>query len=162
MRLMHLFFSLHGRIGRTRFWAGLIGVALLGSALGAYLLSEMFGQDYGALEPTALAKPAQQLMALISLILLYPVLAIVTKRLHDRGRGAWSALPVVLAGLAPAAAVLAGLAPRLSAVLAGAGSPLEIIGLALYGLLLLTIVIDLGFLPGQNGVNRFGADPQVH
>lgn len=161
MGLLNLFFSLHGRIGRGRFWLGLLGLGVVTTALAAYLLSEVFGQSYDALQPAALAKPAQQLMALVSIILLYPLLAVTVKRLHDRGRGAWSALPVVLAGLLPAAAVMGGLAGRAGDVVAGRGSPLEIIGVALFGLMLLVIVIDLGFLPGQKGVNRFGPDPRA-
>jgi uncharacterized membrane protein YhaH (DUF805 family) len=161
MGLLNLFFSLQGRIGRGRFWLGLVGLSIISTALAAYLLSEVFGQSYDALQPAALAKPAQQLMALVSVILLYPLLAVVAKRLHDRGRSAWGGLPVVLAGLLPAATVLSGLAGRVGDVLAGRGSPLEIVGVALYGLLLLVVVIDLGLLPGQAGVNRFGPDPRA-
>jgi uncharacterized membrane protein YhaH (DUF805 family) len=160
MGLLNLFFSLQGRISRLGFWLGLIGISVIGAALAAYLLSEIFGQNIGALSPATLAKPAQQLMALLSLILIYPVLAVVTKRLHDRGRTIWNALPIVLACLIPAGIVFAGLTERLAGVLTGTASPIEIIGLALYALLLLVILIDLGVFPGEMGVNRFGPDPR--
>jgi uncharacterized membrane protein YhaH (DUF805 family) len=160
MGVLHLFFSLQGRISRLGFWLGLIGVVLIGSGLAAYLLSEVFGQNIAALQPAALAKPAQQLMALLSLILIYPLLAVVTKRLHDRGRSMWNALPVVLACLIPAGVVFAGLTERVFAVLTGSANPVEIIGVALYGLLLLVILIDLGLFAGEVGVNRFGPDPR--
>ncbi|WP_127144539.1 DUF805 domain-containing protein [Pelagibacterium montanilacus] len=71
---MELFTSFHGRIGRRTFWLGMIGLVVLGIVLGLVIA------------PLGLVIGAGLASLLLSLLLLYPASAIITKRLADRGK----------------------------------------------------------------------------
>jgi uncharacterized membrane protein YhaH (DUF805 family) len=73
-------------------------------------------------------------------LLLFPTACILSKRLHDRGRAGWWGFLVVWA------LVEAWPAPS---------SPLGYAALAV----LAVTFLDLGFMPGASGPNRFGANP---
>lgn len=75
MSSSELYFSFNGRIGRQTFW--IHGVLLLaGIYLVALLLDALFGAEGG-------------LLGLITLLLIWPQLAIQAKRWHDRDKSAW-------------------------------------------------------------------------
>jgi uncharacterized membrane protein YhaH (DUF805 family) len=158
--LLHLFFSPSGRITRLGFWLGLIGLTIIGAALGAYALSSVFGQDLLALQPASLSKPAAQLLSLGAVILLYPLFAITAKRLHDRGRGAVGACLALILALVPIGVVLSGQTERVGGILSGSASPFELVCLAIFALLILFLLFELGLRSGQPGPNRYGPDPK--
>lgn len=84
MEPAQIFLSPHGRISRRTWW--LYGVAAI---LGLGLLLTALLRIAGADDDTA--------TAVVTLILLWPSLAISIKRWHDRGKSAWW----VLVGLIP-------------------------------------------------------------
>lgn len=73
---MSLFTSFEGSIGRGQFWLGMIILVVIAMAI-AFVTG-----------PLLVASPtAGAIFGLVlSLVLLYPVCAIITKRLHDRGK----------------------------------------------------------------------------
>jgi uncharacterized membrane protein YhaH (DUF805 family) len=142
------FFSFRGRINRAKYWLALliftiVGMVqgLVGFALGNAVLFQIFN-------------------FLIDLAVLVASIALGIKRLHDRDRSAWWLLlfylgPVVFAG-AGGAIMWAGassvgmtedwsLFPRLCLI---GGFTLGIWGL-----------VEIGFLRGSAGYNRFGPNP---
>lgn len=145
MGLLDWFFSFSGRIGRSRFWLGLLGVAIAG------------GLD---------AQLDGWLKTIIGLAVLWAFWALVVKRAHDRGRSAVfalaMALPFLLSWLvfvSPLA--LAGLLAGgpIGLVLGGALGGLVFAGWALVGGL--WFVIDLGLMPGEKLYNRYGQPPRA-
>ena len=85
---MDLFFNMNGKIGRKSFWIGVLCVLLVGIVV-SILLGVVLAAIGAGPGPAAL---------LVGLALLYPVIAIMAKRLRDRGRanvGLWVALYLV-------------------------------------------------------------------
>jgi uncharacterized membrane protein YhaH (DUF805 family) len=144
-------FSFRGRIRRTTF-----GFIVLGYA--AYVIVVIVAVET-LLPPTA--------RGLWFLGMWFPaavvVVAAVVCRLHDRGRSAWW-LSVFFG--APFAVLFPGFALSLahqngtiSTELFYAGiTPLLVVGNAL----LWWGVVEIGFLPGTKGENRFGPDPRAN
>ncbi len=86
MTLQQWAFSFKGRIGRRPFWAGIAACFILMTMIvllqNAFLLPDAF-------------------VATLFLLLLYPLAAIFTKRLHDRGKpGGWFTLIILAFALA--------------------------------------------------------------
>ncbi|MBE7219215.1 MAG: DUF805 domain-containing protein [Caulobacteraceae bacterium] len=123
--LNQLFLNGAGRIGRGPFWAGAV---VLMALLALY---------------EAATPPAAQRWTgwLADLLLLFAACAVLSKRLHDRGRSGWWAALVILAfdNVWPS--------PR------GLGW--------LFAPVLLAAAVDLGLLPGQSRFNRYGPRPQA-
>lgn len=75
-------------------------------------------------------------------VLIYVGVCVLSKRLHDRGRSGWLAAPVV------------------AAIIALSSAPLSFFDFA-WGLVLVWAVVELAMLPGEQGANRFGLNPQA-
>lgn len=135
MAIISFFLSPKGRISRSQFWLGMLGVAaVFGTALGLTFL-------------TAIAYAAIPLI-LIAFVATY-ILAI--KRLHDRNKTGWWTLVFLWAP---------GVLDRITDKLTEDSAMwwvLVLIGavLSLWGL------IELGFLRGTEGDNDYGPDPRV-
>lgn len=110
-----LLFSFVGRINRATYWTRAFPILL---ALGLFVMAAL------ALEFRTLWTQGV-VSFLLSLVGLWPVLAIAVKRLHDRGRSAWFLLTFFV--------------PVLGAI---------------------WLLMELWFLPGTRGANRFGEVPQ--
>lgn len=81
MTLLQWAFSFKGRIGRRPFWAGIASCFILVTLI--------------SLLQNALSIP-DAVIVVFFILLLYPLAAIFTKRLHDRGKpGGWFALIVL-------------------------------------------------------------------
>lgn len=81
MTLQQWAFSFKGRIGRRPFWAGIASYFILMTII--------------VLLQNAFALPETVVIVLL-VLLLYPLAAIFTKRLHDRGKpGGWFALVIL-------------------------------------------------------------------
>lgn len=133
-----LLFSFSGRINRAKYWLGTLILLIIGLVLGGFVFLIAAGGSG------------------ISLIILIPVgvvmfvigLAIAVKRLHDRDKsGAWLLVYYVLP------AVL----DRVARALEGSGGEL-LLSVASLGISLWAVV-ELGFLRGTAGPNRYGPDP---
>lgn len=133
-----IFLSFQGRLNRKPYWLGtlaIIGVIAV-AVLGLVFLTGGAG-GYAAI-------------AILYLVLLWPTLAIGVKRLHDRGKSAWWL-------------VVFYVVPTVLNVLAESGDGGDGIGAMIFGLAGLAIsiwaLVELGFLRGTVGANRYGPDP---
>ena len=95
---MDLFFSFEGRIPRSRFWIGVIALVVVMWILMA-ILALVFGTSmmmtYDPNKPEASIAAMMSAMipiGIISLISIWPSLAIYAKRWHDRNKSGWWSL----------------------------------------------------------------------
>jgi len=144
-----IFFSFHGRINRAKYWLAVliififdIALSLLGLAIGETTAFQIFS-------------------VLVNLAIFVASFAIAIKRLHDRNRSAWWLLlfymgPVLF--IATGVAIMWAVAGSAGIAQGGASFLLAfcLIGgfaLAIWG------SVEIGFLRGTTGYNRFGPDP---
>jgi uncharacterized membrane protein YhaH (DUF805 family) len=153
MGLLSFYFLPSGRIGRVRFWIGLFGLLFIAAGFNAWAFSSILGRDLlspGAIE---LAKPAMQLALMVNIVFAFPLFVLLARRFHDRNKGALWALPIVLAFVgAIAALIVSTTQPQNGLLIVGAIA-------LVWAVVLLWIVIELGFLRGTHGDNRYGRDP---
>jgi uncharacterized membrane protein YhaH (DUF805 family) len=127
----YLLTSFEGRINRQPFWLSLLALLVIEWVV-MLIVSMVLGTSMmGSIDPNmapdaaaAMATKAMIPIIIISLLFLYPALAIYTKRWHDRDKSGWWTLIAFV----------------------------PIIG----GIWLL---VELGFLRGTDGPNRFGDNP---
>ena len=166
MTLKDKLFGFHGRLRRQDWWVlgilvGLVqSVTHFGSArllgLDSYVL---IGGTYPVVgDPW----PALLHSLIVTLLFLWPQLALTAKRAHDIGRGAWSfALVWIVTGALAYWPVenFAVIDPiTRQADLWSRMEPWVVMGVALAGLLY--VFIPLGFIDGSPGPNRFGPSPK--
>lgn len=142
MGLSSLFFSLDGRINRAKFWAGTVILAVVSFAA-TYLIVALIG----------VSQAAVAFSAAVAFALAYPSYAVMAKRFQDRDKPGWLALiglvPVYVVNLLYTFEVFDSLDP----------SPLaQGIDVIIF-LIFLWILVELGFLKGTQGPNRYGPDP---
>ncbi len=92
----YLFTSFEGRINRKPFWLSLLALFvvewILMLVLGLVLGTSMMGNVDPNMAPDQAAAMATKGMIpiiIVSLVFLYPALAIYAKRWHDRGKSGW-------------------------------------------------------------------------
>jgi uncharacterized membrane protein YhaH (DUF805 family) len=152
VRKRHILFGFTGRLGRRDFWAlsvcALIGAIFI-NTLAVFAVALPLGQEYEQVD----ANPRMEPVHLAVLVLgIWAFAAISAKRMHDRGHSAWWVMafsPLLLVILLP----LLGPNPALEST---------------FGIILLLccpfalwLIVQLGFLKGTPGPNRFGPDPNV-
>jgi uncharacterized membrane protein YhaH (DUF805 family) len=164
MGTLHLFFGFSGRINRGKYWlAVVIWILIWIVAIGAFLLWGLAIFDRN-LQDGSLPSPDDfdafwrmvrdySVLSLIIFVFLIvswvSALAIGVKRLHDRDRSGWWIVllyfgPMVLQGAQNSAE-----SGTLASILLGLGA----FALSIWAL------VELGFLRGTRGPNRFGPDP---
>lgn len=150
MNIVHALFSLDGRTGRKTFWLSILMIAVITVPVTIYLMMQIMGGG-----PTADMQKMLAYFSLGSLIVFgYPLVAIYGKRLHDRNKSAWlMALYLVPAALDPMLTFtdLGGTLEQPSAMRLGLSFFMVIIGI--------WFLIELGFLRGTPGPNKYGEDP---
>jgi uncharacterized membrane protein YhaH (DUF805 family) len=127
----HLFFDFKGRIGRKTYWYGSVAIILLETAL-CLFLAQFFDipiLDLGNPELTeaqwsAIYDQVGTLGLLANVVFLWPWIAVIGKRCHDRDKSGWWTLLAYV----------------------------PIIGN-------IWSLVELGFIRGNKGPNRFGVDP---
>lgn len=151
MSFLTLMFGFQGRVGRVQFW--LAALLWMLAVPAAFLLAG------GVIEVMAL-RPGYELFGGLMAAVLIPTLvsfvAVCSKRLHDRDKRGWWLL---LFFFVPYTA-----GPFLVPLLPMPEDPSD---LELFGWLSVTVfpffvwgVVELGFLPGTPGPNRFGDAPR--
>lgn len=151
---MELLTSFEGRINRQRYWVGVVILVIASIIVGAGL-----GFVIGIILPGALGL----FNLLLSLALLYPAAALVTKRLHDRNKPAmpWLAIffgPGILLQVMQIVGI--GFSPvefqgEVFMMPDGLGGIVSFVA-AVVGI---WAFVELGFLRGTRGDNDFGPDP---
>src|SRR5262245_53500911 len=145
MDLGYLYTSFEGRIGRKAFWLALIllvVVALLILFASLVLVGE---RDTTAIRLNGFV---------ITLVFLYPLMALWVKRLHDRGRLGYT----VIFFLVP------WLLHQITNIIGITGDPLtfnsmDVLFFAVNIVIGIWFFVDLGLLRGTKGPNQFGPDP---
>lgn len=151
MNPFRLFGSFQGRIGRASFWFGIILLAAVSPfSIGTVLSDNPFAKAMELVSENGIVG------FLWTVALIYGVAALMTKRLHDRGRsGIYAALfylPAVVAALLyffgnfPIVRQFAEWSNWVSAFAGTAG---------------LWFLFQLGFFPGAEGANQYGPDPDA-
>jgi uncharacterized membrane protein YhaH (DUF805 family) len=153
MSFGQVLFGFSGRINRAKYWLAavfwtvvfilLVGIILVIIGRGS---SDFSGDDIGAVIASL------GLGILLFVVVLIPMLvswlAVGIKRLHDRDRSGWW---IVLFYFVPA--VLDGIGRSSQSDLIALVLSLAGFGIAIWGL------VELGFLRGTVGPNRYGPDP---
>lgn len=158
MGLLGFYFQPSGRIARSRFWLGFIGLLLIEIAFTAWI-STTLGHDLLDPKASPFTKAGFQLSLLINLIFVFPLFVIFAKRFHDRNKGAIWALPFPVVQILAIGAVVVGLVPAEFPKDASAASPIAGAISFLWLAIFAWIVVELGCLRGTPGVNRYGTDP---
>lgn len=161
MPLTALLFSFTGRINRQVWWLASLAVAFIAGMSSSLveLVAKVTGN--GAIDPDSNEfEPSAPFLAVILAIGLCNAwinYALCAKRLHDRDRTAWWLLAQAVAlggtvGLVFAVLAMPEADRRPWYVVAG------IFGAAAFALSI-WLIVELGFLKGTGGPNRFGPDP---
>jgi len=155
---LRYFFSFQGRVNRTRYWRFVLIIAFL------ELTFAVAAAALERLRESALNDPAMATTEFVSLIVLaaafVPIgvignFAVTTKRLHDRNKSGWWQIVGIVSWLLQE--VVRGLHDH-----GRIGPHLFLLGtlIVLAGSLIgLWIAIEVAFVPGTRGENRFGPDP---
>lgn len=158
MGLKHFLFGLSGRVNRKPYWLFVLGIVLvqfliLGNILAAVIAYGLNGED-----PDTAAKTSLIVMVMM-LVMAWPGMAVLVKRMHDRNRSGWWI--AIAYGLSIAGAVLSHFAVD--------GETGEVLNKALFAVFLpvmivttvlwLWLIVEVGFLRGTRGANSFGPDP---
>jgi uncharacterized membrane protein YhaH (DUF805 family) len=151
MKLQKILFSFDGRIGRLTYWLAILAliVAVLVLTIAPFLL------DSEEAAVLMLALTSQ----FIWLLSLWPILAVGSKRLHDRNKNGWWLL---VFWLLPLALFSVGLSIALfNDPSTGRSGDLSTASILIFASLLPALwgIVELGILPGTRGPNLYGADP---
>ena len=102
---MDLLFSFKGRINRAKWWLGVLILFVVQMVLW-FVLAAVFGlSSMGAMDssdPAAMEAAMQQMstmmipVGILVLVMLYPALAVYTKRWHDRNKSGWWSLIILI------------------------------------------------------------------
>jgi len=149
---MTLFTGFDGRISRRTFWLGFLVMAVIGVAVGLGLL---------AILPSGAGLKIVQLIVLAAMCYIWA--AVVVKRLHDRNK---PAIPYAVIFLGPAilnSVMKVFLIGHTAVDVAGIevavpGLPALIVSYVSIAVSL-WMLVELGFLKGTSGDNRYGPDP---
>jgi len=160
MPLRQLLLSFKGRINRAPYWIVTIGFWIVIVTFFTLMVTGEFQMLVDGDPATAEPFNLIILMAIIavSFALLvsfaYAQLTIMAKRLHDRNKSAWWILFYYAALTSPSWVMMLGLLTG-SAVLLLLG----VLANYIAGIVWLWFFVELGFLKGSQGPNRFGPDP---
>ena len=151
MNLQKILFSFEGRIGRLTYWLAILAVVVAVAVL--TIAPFLIPSENVAVFIVAMTSQ------LIWLLSLWPILAVGSKRLHDRNKTGWWlllfwGLPVVL--LVGGLSIALFNDPR-----TGRSGDLSTASILIFASLppALWGIVELGILPGTRGPNLYGADP---
>ena len=159
--MLRFLFSPFGRVSRQTYWLNWIVPYFVASIVVALLDTALWP------ESPITHRPPPYLRMIFSLVVIWPSLAVATKRLHDRGMTGWWNL-VHLVGFFVIATVsywyyttvASGVEP--TAAFEALSQPIKIGSIlvtAAYLVISLYLLVNILFLRGQTGDNRYGHDP---
>jgi uncharacterized membrane protein YhaH (DUF805 family) len=138
-----LFLTPQGRIGQRDFWIGFVIIFAVNLVGGMIPIIGM----------------------VVGLIMIWPMICVYSKRLHDMGKSAWlMAIPFgvliaafVLAALTGGMAMISGGSNNPGAAMAGLGAAAGLMGLG--GLIGFAFLLWVGLSKGNLEANQYGAPP---
>jgi uncharacterized membrane protein YhaH (DUF805 family) len=146
-------FGFRGRLNRKPYWIATIElmIAALIVASGVAIVFNVTGQAPTAQELLRVAHPW---LTGFTLLLAYPAAAVFAKRLHDRNKTGWLAALLIVPMLVgtwldPSGSVMQ--TPLIHSIYLAASTMTIIVGI--------WFLIELGFMRGTPGDNRYGRDP---
>lgn len=152
MDFAYLYTRFDGRLNRKPFWMGSL-IILVAGVIASVVLGVLAQGRPGI---------AGVLAFLVYLIMLYPLVALGVKRLHDRGKPGYFMAIFIVPGLLSQLAQLLGLNVRMQDL----GGPLVPVPTALGTVLALAAfvvgiwaLVELGLRKGAAGDNAYGPDP---
>lgn len=150
---MELFTSFEGRISRKSFWIGVLGI-VAASVVSLIILQQLFGLPGRQLVYVSMA---------VSFILLWPMAAVCTKRLHDRDKPAMPWL-FIFFGAAFAGNIMRSFEIDYSIITLAEQQVLYpgriAVVVSLFGLVTgVWALIELGMLKGSRDENSYGPVP---
>ena len=145
MNLSHLYTSFEGRIGRQSWWIGIVGLLVIG-IVGVLVIDGLL--DLGSTAGLVV-------FLLFELALVYPAYCLMGKRFQDRNRPAIYGLIGIVVLLAIAHLDFFGIAHDAT----GWPTPIGWVGSLIQLIVGIWFLVELGFLRGTVGPNRYGADP---
>ena len=151
MKLRKILFSFDGRIGRRTYWLALL--ALIAAVLVLTFAPFLLGNEEWVFLILALTSQ------FIWLLSLWPLLAVGSKRLHDRNKNSWWLL---VFWLVPFALICGGFSIILfDDARTGRTGDFATGSILIFASLLPALwgIVELGILPGTKGPNQYGADP---
>jgi uncharacterized membrane protein YhaH (DUF805 family) len=99
MDIVSLLTSFEGRINRAKWWLGLLILVIVQWIIW-YIVAMTMGVDLATSnDPAQMEQTVTAIgipVGIISLIFLYPTLALYTKRWHDRGKSGWWTLIILI------------------------------------------------------------------
>lgn len=146
MNIVNLLFGFDGRIRRLHWWLATIAIEIV-----VAVLNQLFGIP---IETAPAAMTPRILAMVITIVSLYPLMALAVKRLHDRDRPGTMALPLLIASLVIPVGDLFGYFDEATQM-----SPVKLVVVIITGAIGLGYLIELGFRRGDAGPNQYGTDP---
>ena len=163
MSLFHLLFGFSGRANRGKFWLAVVlwiifwAIAMLVCVLAAIVILGLHLPDSSLPHDELIARYVRLAFDYLGLLIVYIAFTVVSlisgfavgiKRLHDRDKSGWW---ILLFYVAPS--VLGSIANTSEQPLAGFVLGVASFAISIWGL------VELGFLRGTVGPNRYGPDP---
>jgi uncharacterized membrane protein YhaH (DUF805 family) len=145
MNLGSIYTSFEGRISRRPFWIATIVLVVVALALLMASLIIVGERDYAAIRLNGFV---------LTLALLYPLLAVWVKRLHDRGRPGYFVIVFLVPWLLHQILNLLGITGDPTAI-----NSLDVLFFGINFVIGIWFFIDLGILRGTRGTNQYGPDP---
>ncbi len=156
------YFSPSGRISRSQYWLQFM-LPYMAVVFVLEVISGIFDKDSG------ISIAANAIMMIFYLIVLWPSIAILVKRVHDRNRTGWTILwlfvPAVIFTImlfvwlgAAIFTAAEGQSVNFTGALGTLGVLVIVLGLIVLGLNI-WFFVEFGCLRGTIGANRYGPDP---
>jgi uncharacterized membrane protein YhaH (DUF805 family) len=142
MNLGSIYTSFTGRISRQEFWIATLILAVVALAILFASLWITGESDYLAIRLNGFV---------ITLVFLYPLLAVWVKRLHDRGRPGYMVVVFLIPWLLHQVTNLVGITGDPTSL-----SSLDVLFFGVNFVIWIWFLIDLGFLRGTRGDNPHG------
>jgi len=141
------FTSFEGRIGRRTFWLSAVILTILQWVLYA-VVGGMSMMSRDASNPSMVGQDLQNVWPawIITLVFLWPALAVYAKRWHDRGKSGWWSLILFVP-----------LFGYIWFLRSGLSSAHVVMFVFLIGFI--WFLVECGFLRGTEGPNQYGNDP---
>jgi uncharacterized membrane protein YhaH (DUF805 family) len=151
---MDFLFSGKGRVTRRMYWLFVIGVVLIS------MFARMFDHGLGL----GRGDGGGPISSIMSLLMVWPQIAVSAKRFHDRGMSGWWVFYFVLMTVAPVALLVATNTSALASIAEDSMPQLNAIGWVAVGVacaVQLWEFVILAFLPGEKSANRYGPNPRA-